>query len=81
MATPLVNAPVRPRYLAPTDELLGRLMREFDELPTLRLTVAQATRLWALDRAACQCALDLLVDAGFLARDRTGRYARIPAPH
>jgi len=64
-----------PPQPVPTHQLLLRLAREFEELPTLRLTVAQAMRLWSLDCATCQIALDTLVDSGLLEKDLTGRYA------
>jgi hypothetical protein len=54
-------------------------MREFEDLPALRVTVPQAMRLWCLDRATCQIALDTLVKSNLLEKDRTGRYARSPA--
>lgn len=83
MTAQVMSGPERPRSLAPapTNELLGTLRREFEELPTLRLTTSQATRLWSLDRTTCQCALNMLVDAHFLARDQTGRYVRVQALH
>jgi hypothetical protein len=38
--------------------------------------VAQAQRLWGLDRAACDAVLGALVDAQFLIRSRHGAYVR-----
>jgi len=49
---------------------------EFTEMPGLRLTRAQAQRLWAMDPAACDAVLDALVDAGFLRRTREGVYVK-----
>jgi len=46
----------------PTDALLKRIRGEFLEMPGLRLTCEQAQRLYGLDRALCQRALDWLVD-------------------
>ena len=34
-------------------ELLSRVRGEFREMPGLRLSLEQAMRLWALDRATC----------------------------
>jgi hypothetical protein len=42
----------------------------------LRLTPAQAQRLWGLDRAACDALLGALVDAKFLFRTRDGAFMR-----
>jgi len=61
----------------PSFELVIRAMREFDDLPTLRLTLEQAMRLFSLDWTACQEVLDALVESHVLRRDRAGRYARI----
>jgi hypothetical protein len=45
-------------------------------MPGLRLTEAQARRLWGLDAAACSAALGALVDAKFLFRTRDGAFMR-----
>jgi hypothetical protein len=45
-------------------------------MPGLRLTTAQAQRLWGLDRAACDALLGALVDAKFLFRTRDGAFMR-----
>ena len=43
-----------------------RVRGEFNEMPGLRLTIAQAARLWGMDTAACRRIIDALVDAAFL---------------
>ena len=48
------------------DLLVHRIRAEFMEMPGLRLTLAQATRLWRLEPAVCQEVIDLLVAARFL---------------
>jgi len=48
------------------DVLLRRVRAEFLEMPGLRLTRAQARRLWALDEASCDAILAALVEARFL---------------
>ena len=58
------------------DALMLRALRDFDEMPALRLTTAQAMRLWDLDRPTCRKLLDTLVEAHLLATDATGRYTR-----
>lgn len=58
------------------DDVLRRVQGEYIEMPGLRLTPAQAQRLWGLDRAACDALLDALVDAKFLFRTRDGAFVR-----
>src|SRR4026208_287724 len=60
----------------PLDEVLRRVQGEYTEMPGLRLTTAQAQRLWGLDRVACDALLDALVDAKFLFRTRDGAFVR-----
>jgi DNA-binding GntR family transcriptional regulator len=59
------------------DALLNRIRGEFLEMPGLRLTCEQAQRLYGLDRAVCQRALDRLVAARFLCVTANRNYARI----
>jgi hypothetical protein len=59
------------------DDWLQRVRSEYLELPGLRLTVAQAARLWTLDRATCACLLDALVYARFLVLTADGLYAQV----
>jgi hypothetical protein len=54
--------------MSPTSHLLSRIRSEFTEMPGLRLSVAQAQRLWNLDRTSCESVLSSLVDANFLRR-------------
>jgi len=58
------------------EDVLRRVQGEFIEMPGLRLTPAQAQRLWGLDRAACDTLLGALVDAKFLLRTRDGAFVR-----
>ena len=53
------------------DDVLQRIQGEFVEMPGLRLTPAQARRLWGLDRDVCDALLAALVDANFLASTTT----------
>ena len=46
--------------------LTARCRGEFLEMPGMRLTLRQATRLWSADLATCETALDALVASGFL---------------
>jgi hypothetical protein len=69
-----------------TEDVLRRVQGEFLEMPGLRLTEAQARRLWGLDAASCGALLGALVDAQFLFRTRDGAFMRfeqatpIPVP-
>lgn len=49
---------------AMTDNLRDRVRGEYREMPGLRLTVAQAARLFNLDHAQCGQLLDTLVTDG-----------------
>jgi hypothetical protein len=69
-------APAKTAQLA-TDEVLRRVQGEFLEMPGLRVTEAQARRLWGLDAAACSAVLGVLTDARFLFRTRDGAFMRI----
>jgi hypothetical protein len=57
-------------------DLRWRIRGEYLEMPGLRLSLDQASRLWGLERAACESLLDALVGVSFLQRDRDGRYLR-----
>jgi hypothetical protein len=56
---------------------MRRVQGEFLEMPGLRLTPAQARRLWGLDAASCDALLLALVDAKFLFRTRDGAFMRM----
>jgi len=60
----------------PLEGILRRIRGEYIEMPGLRLTAAQAQRLWGLDRAACDAVLGALVGVQFLFRNRDGAYVR-----
>jgi hypothetical protein len=49
---------------------------EFDSLPRLSLTVAQAQRLWSIDREIAQRVLDSYVESGYLTLTADGHYRR-----
>ena len=58
------------------EETLRRVQGEFREMPGLRLTPAQASRLWGLDAVSSQALLDALVDVRFLRRSPDGSFMR-----
>jgi hypothetical protein len=57
------------------DDLIRRVRSEYLEMPGLRLTHDQASRLWGLDSSTCQKLLHTLLDARFLTCT-DGRYGR-----
>jgi hypothetical protein len=59
------------------DEVLQRIQGEYVEMPGLRLTAAQAQRLWGLERDICDALLGALVDVKFLALTRDGAFVRM----
>lgn len=65
-----------PEHARTTEEVLRRVRGEFLEMPGLRLTEAQARRMWGLDAASCDALLGALVDAQFLFRTRDGAFKR-----
>jgi len=66
-----------PESVRASDDVLRRVQGEFLEMPGLRLTEAQARRLWGLDAASCDALLSALVDANFLFRTRDGAFMRV----
>ena len=59
------------------DDVLQRIQGEFVEMPGLRLTAAQAQRLWGLERDVCAALLGALLDAKFLSQTRDGAFVRL----
>jgi hypothetical protein len=62
----------------PSLHLLDRIRGEYREMPGLRLTLPQARRLWHVDPADCESALDTLVQEGFLAVTEDDAYVALP---
>ena len=56
--------------------LLVRVRSEYLEMPGLKLTEAQARRLWAFDGNTCQVVLATLIEQAFLKRSPGGHYIR-----
>jgi hypothetical protein len=61
------------------DDAIVRVKAEFLEMPGLRLTTAQAARLWQFDREFSEEVLAALVDARFLMRTPKAAFARADA--
>ena len=66
-----------PELKQTTEDVLRRVQGEFLEMPGLRLTEAQARRLWGLDAVSCSVLLGALVESKFLFRTRDGAFMRI----
>ncbi len=58
------------------DDVMRRIRGEYLEMPGLRLTTAQAQRLWNLDRRTCEELLGTLVQSRFLSKTRDGSFVR-----
>ena len=58
------------------EPIVYRIREEFNEMPGLRLTPAQATRLWGLESDKCREVIDTLVAADFLRWTPSGAVTR-----
>ena len=56
--------------------LLCRVREEFREMPGLRLTPAQASRLWGLEQATCTAVIDRLIASAYLRWTSAGAVTR-----
>ena len=59
------------------ENVVRRVREEFREMPGLRLTPAQATRLWGLEHEVCHAVIASLVAAAFLRWTPTGAVTRV----
>ena len=57
-------------------ELTRRIQAEYAEMPGLSVTLAQAQRLWDIDRQTLETAFMSLTARGFLRVTTKGRYVR-----
>jgi hypothetical protein len=53
-----------------------RVRGEFEEMPCLRVSIAQATSLFGLPDRVCEWVLTRLESDGFLGRTSSGEYVR-----
>ena len=58
------------------EAVLRRVRAEFVEMPGLRLTPAQAIRLWGVERDVCHAVIDALIDSAFLRWTPAGALVR-----
>ena len=61
------------------DTLVARIQGEFAEMPGLRLTLPQASRLWQMDPTVCRSVLDALVESRIIYRSADGHYISWPS--
>jgi hypothetical protein len=59
------------------ESLAERIRGEYREMPGLRLTFAQACRLWQVDAPTCQNLLEQLVREAFLHKTDNGAYIAV----
>jgi hypothetical protein len=77
---PRRNCPIERRNLTSRQALLHRITTEYDEMRGLRLTAAQAQRLFGLREDIFLRVFNALVDAAILRRDVNNEYARNDRP-
>jgi hypothetical protein len=58
------------------DLVTRRVREEFREMPGLRLTPAQATRLWGLEQEVCRQVIDSLIATAYLRWTTAGSVTR-----
>jgi len=56
------------------EQMLLRVRGEYTEMPGLRLTVRDASRLWHMSPDACEAVLSALVEQRTLFRTRDGAF-------
>ncbi len=59
------------------ERLTRRIEDEFNEMPGLRLTLQQATRLWGLEVELCHAVINRLVEASVLRWTPAGVVTRV----
>lgn len=59
------------------DEVLERIRADYLEMPGLRVSTAQARRLWGLEPVVCDRALGMLQERQFLKRLTDGTFVRV----
>jgi len=58
------------------EDVVQRIRAEFREMPGLRLTPAEATKLWGLEHNTCRAVIDALVATSFLRWTSAGSVTR-----
>lgn len=63
-------------FISRDEDVLRRVRGEFLEMPGMRLTAAQARRLWNLDAVQTEALLTALVETHFLSRTSDGAFVQ-----
>jgi hypothetical protein len=58
------------------ERMVYRIREEFREMPGLRLTPAQASRLWGMEQEMCAAVIERLVASAYLRWTETGAVTR-----
>jgi len=58
------------------EDVVQRIRAEFREMPGLRLTPDEATKLWGLEHNTCRAVIDALVATAFLRWTSAGSVTR-----
>jgi hypothetical protein len=61
------------------ERIVSRIREEFREMPGLRLTPAQASRLWGLEEETCIAVIDRLIASAYLRWTSAGAVTRADA--
>jgi hypothetical protein len=64
-----------------SETVIQRIREEFREMPGLRLTPAQATRLWGLELDTCRAVIDALVADAYLRWTPAGAVTKTETEH
>ena len=67
----------RADVITPLRRLMDQVQAEYAEMPGLSVTLAQAQRLWAAERATCEEAFRRLTASGVLRATAEGRFVRV----
>ena len=59
------------------EDLAWLVNAEFQEMPGMRLTFAQAKRLWNLSTEECATVFEYLLNSGMLAKGEDDRFRRL----
>jgi hypothetical protein len=66
--------------MSESPRLIERIRAEYETVPGLKITRAQAARLWSASEEECALAFDALVAQGLLWLAPSGRYVALPSP-
>ncbi|MEP7247170.1 MAG: hypothetical protein ABI885_26280 [Gammaproteobacteria bacterium] len=80
MSTQTLELPATQQRSSGISPVVRRVENEYHEMPGLKLTEAQAQRLWGLDGNTCRVVLETLMQQRFLRRTATGMYVRASTP-